>query len=690
VDELLRVDRLALELHRRRDTVRLVDDISFSMRAGESTAVVGESGSGKTLTALAVLRLLPSNIAIAGGSIVFRGHDLAAATPRELRSLRRSQISAIFQDPQTSLNPAFTVGNQLVETIRSSDPHMSKRAALDYAGELLHRVGIPAPRQRLGYYPHQLSGGMAQRAMIALAISSRPALLVADEPTTSLDVTVQAQILDLLASLREENGMSLLLISHDLAVVSRVAERLVVVYAGQVVEQGETRAVLQGPAHPYTEALLEAQPSQGRKGTRLRVIPGTVPAPQAMPPGCRFASRCAYAEEQCLAVVQPEETSSGRVVRCIRHADLSLRPAAASVVNAAADGDSATSSLTALLTVADLVKRYPFGASAFARGGGAEFTAVAQVSFHVEPGETLGLVGESGAGKSTVGRMVLGLTRPTSGTMVFDGADIDVPNRGRAREIRRRIQVVFQNPYATLDPLMTVGRTIAEPLESYERLDRAACAARVAELLEKVGLDGSFARRYPGELSGGQRQRVAIARALAPRPDLIVCDEPVSSLDVSTQAQVINVLEELQRDEGLSYLFIGHDLALVYHISHRVAVMYRGQIVELNTAAQVYAAPRHPYTKILLASRPVSVIDSVAPPAAAVPVNGNGSTLLGSGGGGCPFAARCPAVMPICKEMDPPATPVEGGFVRCHLYGTAAEQPSSLATAQAGAEPRPG
>ncbi len=690
MDELLRVDRLALELHRRHDTVRLVDDISFSMHAGESTAVVGESGSGKTLTALAVLHLLPSNIEIAGGSIVFRGHDLATATPRELRALRRSQISAIFQDPQTSLNPAFTVGNQLVETIRCSDPQMSKRGAVDYAGELLHRVGIPAPRQRLGYYPHQLSGGMAQRAMIALAISSRPALLVADEPTTSLDVTVQAQILDLLASLREENGMSLLLISHDLAVVSRVAERLVVVYAGQVVEQGETRAVLQGPAHPYTEALLEAQPSHGRKGTRLRVIPGTVPAPRAMPPGCRFASRCAYAEQQCLeSAVRPEETASGRVVRCIRHADLSLRPAAASVVNAQASGDSATSSPTALLTVADLVKRYPFSASAFARGGGAEFTAVASVSFHVEPGETLGLVGESGAGKSTVGRLVLGLTLPTSGTMVFDGADIDVPNRSRAREIRRRIQVVFQNPYATLDPLMAVGRTIAEPLESYEGLDRAACAARVAELLEKVGLDGSFARRYPGELSGGQRQRVAIARALAPRPDLIVCDEPVSSLDVSTQAQVINVLEELQRDEGLSYLFIGHDLALVYHISHRVAVMYRGQIVELNTAAQVYAAPRHPYTRILLASRPVSVIDSVAPPAAAAPVNGNGSTLVGSGGG-CPFAARCPAVMPICKEIEPPATPVEGGFVRCHLYGAGAELPASLATAQAGAEPRPG
>jgi oligopeptide/dipeptide ABC transporter ATP-binding protein len=688
---MLQVEHLALELQRRHDRVRLVDDISFSMRAGEATAVVGESGSGKTLTALAVLRLLPANIEQAAGRVIFRGHDLAAASPRELRRLRRSQISAIFQDPQTSLNPAFTVGNQLVETIRCSDPAMSRRGATDHAVELLHRVGISRPRERLRHYPHQLSGGMAQRAMIALAIASRPALLVADEPTTSLDVTVQAQILDLLASLREEHGMSLLLISHDLDVVSRVADRLVVVYAGQVVEQGETRAVLRRPAHPYTEALLDAQPSRGRKGARLRVIPGTVPAPQAMPSGCRFAGRCAYAEPRCVdSDVQPVELAAGREVRCIRHAELQLRPATASVVQAAPDADDApAASPTALLRVDRLVKRYPAAASALARSGG-EFTAVEQVSFDIEPGETLGLVGESGAGKSTVGRLILGLTVPTSGSVVFDGAAIDLPNRRRPRAVRRRIQVVFQNPYATLDPMMTVGRTITEPLQSFEGLDRSDCAARVTELLEKVGLDGSFARRYPGELSGGQRQRVAIARALAPRPDLIVCDEPVSSLDVSTQAQVINVLEQLQRDEGLSYLFVGHDLALVYHISHRVAVMYRGRIVELNSAEQVYGSPRHPYTKTLLASRPVALLEdapgrtAVAPESAPPDAGAAADTGLG-----CPFAARCPDAMAICTEVEPPAIPVDGGLVRCHLYTTTATVVPPIPTAGAGHDRRP-
>ncbi|HEV7680371.1 MAG TPA: ABC transporter ATP-binding protein [Candidatus Dormibacteraeota bacterium] len=677
-EPLLEVDHLALDLHRRQGVVRLVDDISFTVHAGESTAVVGESGSGKTLTALAVLRLLPPNITQSGGSVVFRGRDMSHATARELRALRRGHISAIFQDPSTSLNPAFTVGNQLVETIRITDTQMSKRAAVEYAAELLHRVGIPSPRERLGYYPHQLSGGMAQRAMIALAIASHPALLVADEPTTALDVTVQAQILELLASLREEQGMSLLLISHDLSVVSRVAEQLVVVYAGQVVERGATRDVLRRPAHPYTEALLEAQPSQGRKGTTLRVIPGSVPSPAAMPSGCRFASRCAYAVDRCVEPVQPVEIAGGRVVRCVRHAELSLRPATAVVVASASGSNGAGARPdTALLRVDDLVKRYPTGSTALARGG-AEFTAVESVSFQLERGETLGLVGESGAGKSTVGRLILGLAVPTSGSMLFDGAGIDAPNRRRDREIRRRIQVVFQNPYATLDPLMTVGRTIAEPLQSYEGLDRAACAPRVAELLEKVGLDPSFARRYPGELSGGQRQRVAIARALAPRPDLIVCDEPVSSLDVSTQAQVINVLEQLQRDEGLSYLFIGHDLSLVYHISHRVAVMYRGRIVELNTAAHIYDNPQHPYTKLLLASRPQ--ISSAA--AEAIPSTGaatESGVSLAAPHTGCPFATRCPAAMDVCTEVEPEATHVNGGLVRCHLYTTGAVQPAAIA-----------
>jgi peptide/nickel transport system ATP-binding protein len=671
-EPLLRVDHLALDLHRRRDTVRLVDDVSFEVHPGECTAVVGESGSGKTLTALAVLRLLPAAVRVASGSISFRGRDLAHAGAAEMRTLRRGQVSAIFQDPQSSLNPAFTIGNQLVETIRCSDGQVSRHAAHDQAAELLHRVGIPAPRERLRYYPHQLSGGMAQRAMIALAIASRPALLVADEPTTALDVTVQAQILDLLASLREEHGMSLLLISHDLEVVSHVADRLVVVYAGQAVERGATAEVLRRPAHPYTEALLDAQPSHGRKGTLLRVIPGTVPAPKQMPPGCRFAARCSHAQERCTtATLSLDESAGGRAVRCIRAAELTLHPAS---TLPGADGDAGVTaaSATALLRVDSLTKRYPH--RAMSRAGG-ELTAVESVSFGIEAGETLGLVGESGAGKSTVGRLILGLVEPTSGTMSFDAAPLTERNGRRPRPLRRRIQVVFQNPYATLDPMMTVGRTLSEPLEAYEHLDRAGCDRRVVRLLEQVGLDGSYVRRYPGELSGGQRQRVAIARALAPKPDLIVCDEPVSSLDVSTQAQVINVLEELQREHGLSYLFIGHDLSLVYHISHRVAVMYRGRIVEMGSARSIYEAPRHPYTKTLLASRPAALAAGV-PAAAAEPLP-QAAPAGPAPGRGCPFAERCPAVMAVCHEVEPGPTPVEGGFVRCHLHGPGEANPAA-------------
>ncbi|MEX2099805.1 MAG: ABC transporter ATP-binding protein [Acidimicrobiia bacterium] len=602
---ILDVEHLALDVTTREGTTRLVDDISLTIGAGETVGLVGESGSGKSLTALAILRLLPSGITQSGGTIRFDGRDMQALSDRELRALRGSEIAVIFQDPQNSLNPAYTVGNQLVESIRVKNKGVSKREAQRTSVELLDRVGIDRAEERLRQYPYEFSGGMAQRVMIALAIANRPRLLVADEPTTALDVTVQEQILALLESLRAEFDMSLLLISHDLGVVGTTADRVTVVYAGQRVETGTVREALMRPLHPYTEALLAAQPEGNEKGKLLRTIDGSVPSASDMPEGCRFAGRCAYTLPVCLEPQVWVDVNDTAGVRCVRHGELRLTGfiRAATVPAAAID---TTPVASALLTVTGLGKEYGTRSRRFG-GDARKLVAVDDVSFQIAEGETLGLVGESGAGKSTIGRLILGLAEPTSGSIVFDGADI---SRGsRPRSLSREIQVIFQNPYATLDPLMRVGESIAEPIEAHERLSKAARRDRVALLLTDVGLDRAIADRYPHQLSGGQRQRVAIARALALRPRLVVCDEPVSALDVSTQAQVINLLKTVQEEHQLAYLFIGHDLGIVYHISDRVAVMRNGRIIECGPAEAVYSSPSDPYTKQLLASQPLLAAD---------------------------------------------------------------------------------
>jgi oligopeptide/dipeptide ABC transporter ATP-binding protein len=652
---------LSVDLRRREETLRLVSDISLSLSAAETLGVVGESGSGKSVTAMSIIRLLPPALHIAEGSVRFKGRDLTSLSSKELRDVRGKEVGVVFQDPQNSLDPSFTIQSQMVETMRSH-LGLNKREARARAISLLDRVGIPNAARRIRDYPHQLSGGMAQRAMIALAISCEPSLLIADEPTTALDVTVQAQILSLLRSLQEEKGMSLLLISHDLGVIAEMADRMVVMYAGEIVERGDVVETLTKPKHPYTEALLRAQPSQNRKGDPLVAIPGMVPNADAMPSGCRFSPRCRHVIDRC-ALEHPtlDEVLSEPAARCLRAAELDLAGVATPVQlneeprrEPGKPGERET-----ILRVEGLGKKFSLR-STKVFGRRAQLTAVDDVGFALRAGETIGLVGESGAGKSTVGRLILGLVRPTSGSIEFRGHQI-TRGFGRRRDLRRDVQVVFQNPYASLDPMMTIEQTLSEPLEVHLKLDRAARRRRVLELLEQVGLSREYADRYPHALSGGQRQRIAIARALALNPMLIVCDEPVSSLDVSSQAQVINLLRDLQQRLGISYVFVGHDLSVVYQISHRVAVMFAGKIVEMGPAEDVYRNPQHPYTRTLL-----DAVLAVDPRARSL------GTLVREKSEprheGCVFAHRCEHAHERCLTPPPSVATTDGRVVSCWLY----------------------
>jgi peptide/nickel transport system ATP-binding protein len=657
---LLEVEGLAVDVRRYGRWVRVVDDVSFAIEPGETLGLVGESGSGKSITALAVMRLLPAAGRLTSGTVRLEGRDVTGLSARQYNSVRGTKLSMVFQDPQNSLNPAYTIGNQMVETVRAHS-ELSKRAATERAVALLERVGIKHAGERLGAYPHQFSGGMAQRVMIALAIASEPRLLIADEPTTALDVTVQAQILRLLHSLREEYGMGLLLISHDLSVIAEMCDRVAVMYAGQLVETGDVGSVFLHPSHPYTDALLGAQPGLDTRGGSLVAIPGTVPDPAAMPAGCRFANRCAHAADICRAALPPLEPHGPVLVRCVRTSEVTLAGVRRTGATEAEATPRRSPSGETLLDVRGLTKDYAAGGLL----GRTKRTirAVDDVTLDVRRGESVGLVGESGAGKTTVGRLVLGLVEPTTGSITFAGRDIAALGKAAVRAHRRDIQVVYQNPYASLDPLMTVEDTVAEPLDIHADLSPDARRDRVEELLRQVGLDDTHRYRYPHQLSGGQRQRVAIARALSPHPLLIVCDEPVSSLDVSTQAQVINLLKDLQRDTGIAYLFVGHDLEVVRHISDRVAVMYLGRVVEWGPSDAVYSDPQHPYTRMLLASvlstdpgrrRLRHDVEDAEDAAAATSE-------------GCPYAPRCPEVMDVCWREDPPPITVRGVVTRCHL-----------------------
>ena len=644
--------------------VRALDGVDLEIGRGETFALVGESGCGKSVTALTLLRLLPETARIAAGSVQFDHTDVLALPEARMRDVRGRRMSIIFQEPATSLNPVLTVGRQIVEVverhteIRGAD---ARRRAI----ELLDAVGIADSERRIDEYPFQLSGGMKQRVMIALALAAEPELLIADEPTTALDVTIQAQVLDLLAKLQAERGMSILLITHDLGIVAGVAHRVAVMYAGQIVEVASRTAFFIAPQHPYSRKLFAALPGAFKRGADLAVIPGQVPALSGEFPGCRFVDRCEHAMARCRSE-PPEWTrvSDGHFVRC--HLRETERAAPLSL-----DGEPASASsragppLALLLEVRDLKVHFPIRRGLLKRAVG-YVRAVDGVSLAIPAGRTLALVGESGCGKTTVGKSLLQLIRPTAGEVKFDGVELSSLRGDALRRRRADLQIVFQDPYGSLDPRMRVHDILMEGLAALSLFgSKLGREQRIAELLEHVGLPASAGARYPHEFSGGQRQRIAIARALAVNPKLVVCDEPTSALDVSVQAQILNLLGRLQRELGLAYLFITHNLGVVAYIADQVAVMYLGRIVETGTVEEVLGAPQHPYTQALLAAVPSldgrreevrvagELPSPVAPPS------------------GCHFHPRCPHAMVHCRVAYPEAVRLSPTReVKCLLYET--------------------
>ncbi|CAG0977281.1 partial Glutathione import ATP-binding protein GsiA, partial [Rhodocyclaceae bacterium] len=569
---------------------RPVDGVSFDIAAGETFALLGESGCGKSMTALALMRLLPAAARIADGAVSLGGRDLLALPEAEMRTVRGAGMGMIFQEPATSLNPVMTVGRQIGEALALRGGGGRERAL-----ELLAAVGIPDPVRRLDEYPFQMSGGMKQRVMIAMALAGAPQLLIADEPTTALDVTIQAQVLDLLKGLQRERGMAMLLITHDLGVVARMADRVGVMYAGQLVEVADRERFFAAPAHPYSRRLFAALPDAERRGGRLVTIPGSVPRLDAGFTGCRFATRCGEAMAVCRNEAPPWRADADRRMRC----HLALGAGAPLAGGAPAAAPTRDRALAApLLEVDDLAVHFPIRRGLFKRTVG-QVRAVDGITLRLAPGRTLALVGESGCGKTTAGKAILRLVAPTGGTVRLEGRTLDAATIAAARA---SVQMVFQDPFGSLNPRLRIGAIIAEGMEALGV--PGDHGARIAELLAQVGLADDMAGRYPHEFSGGQRQRIAIARALAVAPKLLVLDEPTSALDVSVQAQILNLLADLQKGLGLAYLFITHNIAVVDYLADEVAVMYLGRIVERGSAEQVLRSPRHPYTQALLAAVP--------------------------------------------------------------------------------------
>ena len=625
---------------------RPVDGVSFDIAAGECFALLGESGCGKSMTALGIMRLLPAAAQVAGGTVAFEGNDLLALPESDMRDIRGGGIGMIFQEPATSLNPVLTVGRQIIEAL---ELHSALRgaAARARAGELLDQVGIPDPLRRLDEYPFQLSGGLRQRVMIAISLAGEPRLLIADEPTTALDVTIQAQVLDLLDDLRRTQGMALLLITHDLGVVARMADRVGVMYAGQLVEVAPRLDFFAHPAHPYSVRLFAALPDAERRGGRLATIPGSVPAADVRHEGCRFVERCSEVMPVCHTAPPPwREVDAKQRVRCF------LPAAAAGVAPIVGAGDTATAADTKpLLAVKDLQVHFPIRRGILQRAVGA-VRAVDGVSLQLMPGRTLALVGESGCGKTTAGKAMLQLLRPTAGSVMLDGTELTTLSTGELRPLRAKMQMVFQDPFASLNPRLRIGDIIAEGMQALApRGGGGDLAARTGTLLEQVGLRAEMVTRYPHEFSGGQRQRIAIARALAVNPQLLICDEPTSALDVSVQAQILNLLSDLQRDLKLAYLFITHNIAVVDYLAHDVAVMYLGRVVERGTAADVLRQSRHPYTRALLAAVPR--VDGAR---SEVPKLSGDMPSPANPPAGCHFHPRCPLADKSCRRSYPAET----------------------------------
>ncbi|MDH4481496.1 MAG: dipeptide ABC transporter ATP-binding protein [Rhodoferax sp.] len=609
---MMDIRNLTTDLETDSALVRAVDALSLTIARGETFALVGESGCGKSMTALSLLRLLPDNGRVTGGQVDLDGTDVLALPESRMREFRGRKISMIFQEPATSLNPVMTVGRQIREVIERHTALRGKASAAK-AVDWLRRVGLDAPERRAEGYPFQLSGGQKQRVMIAIALAAEPDVLVADEPTTALDVTIQAQILALLQDLQRSQAMALLLITHDLAIVSQMAHRVALMYAGQVVEVASAADFFARPLHPYAANLLDALPDASKRGQRLASIPGVVPALSQTFAGCRFADRCQDAAALCRsAPPQLHEYARGHAVRCFiyegalgrDHASRNVAPAFAS---APQDQPATPSAATPLLAVRDYKVWFPIRKGLLQRTVGF-VKAVDGVSFEVRTGRTLALVGESGSGKTTVGKALLQLLRgqaQIAGSAVLQGQPLDALQGAALRAARRTAQIVFQDPFASLNPRMRVNEILEEGVASlHPEVDARARHARVAALLDKVGLPAGALARYPHEFSGGQRQRLAIARALAVEPLLIVADEPTSALDVSVQAQILNLLSDLQTELGVAYLFITHNFGVVEYLAHDIAVMQGGKLVEYGAACQVLEQPQQAYTQALLKAVP--------------------------------------------------------------------------------------
>ena len=665
-NSLLKIKNLQTQFDTPRGVLRAVDGVSFDIRKGETFALLGESGCGKSMTALSMMQLVPEPAGrIAGGSIHLDGEDILQYSEAQMRPVRGSRIAMIFQEPQTSLNPVLTVGDQIRETV-FQHTNLRNAAAKQRVVELLDSVGIPDPARRYDEYPHQLSGGMKQRIMIAIALAGEPDLLIADEPTTALDVTIQAQVLDLLKKIQQQTGMAILLITHDLGVVAGMADRVGVMYAGQIVELADSEQFFKTPRHPYAEKLFASLPGDLKRGQTLAVIKGSVPPLTQSFSGCRFVDRCDYALAVCRDTV-PDWLDSQ--VRCHRYDTQwqQLFDAQPSTQK-----DSKTLSRTdqpedLLLQVDNLKVHFPVHRGLFRRLTG-HVKAVDGVSLSMRKGHTLALVGESGCGKTTAGKGLLQLLPVTAGEVIYNGVDLCAQSTSKMRTLRSDLQIIFQDPYASMNPRMLVGDIIAEGM-----IAQNICKTRqqrdeiTRQLLEQVGLPEDSVNRYPHEFSGGQRQRICIARALAVNPKLIVCDEPTSALDVSVQAQILNLLQKLQSELQLSFLFITHNISVVEYLAHDVAVMYLGRIVEQGSVDEVLHSPKHPYTQALLSAVPVIEKETNKE---VIRLEGDLPSPLNPPLG-CHFHPRCIHAVQACHEHYPQSVSFSASHtVNCHLYAT--------------------
>ena len=667
---LLDIRDLHTDIEIRSGVVHALSGVDLHVNPGETLGIVGESGSGKTMTALSLMGLLPQGGSVSSGQIILDGQDLTKLALKEKRKLRGTKVGMIFQDPLTSLNPTMKIGLQVCEPLRVHEK-LSKKEALERAVEILKRVGMPRPEVVINNYPHQLSGGMRQRVMIAMALVCKPRILIADEPTTALDVTTQMQILDLIDELRDEYQMGVILITHDLGVVAGHTDRVAVMYAGRIVETAPTKTLFTEPKHRYTSSLMAALPERAlAAGTKLFSIPGAPPSLTNLPVGCRFAARCLWATDECRAGypdLSGDDTHTFSCFHPVQKGDES--PAALQAkLDTQKNGDEAGAqqaplvSSKVLLDVKEASREYESAGSGFFKRDKGVVSAVDRVSITVKKGETYGLVGESGCGKSTMGRLIAGLERPSGGAIELDGRDLATLKGRDAVTIHRDVQMMFQDSYAAMDPRMRIDQILAEPMSIQKTGNARQIAERIMEIIEQVGLTEEILDRYPHEFSGGQLQRIGFARSLTLAPDLIVADEPVSALDVSVQAQVLNLMKDLQAELGLSYLFISHDLAVVQYMADRIGVMYLGRIVEEGPAKEVVENPKHPYTKALIDSIPVpdpefshddrAIKLTGEPPSAVNPPEG------------CRFRPRCPFAGEECKIQ--PALTDERHRVACH------------------------